>query len=68
MGDLIYLDKYVLQKDMRIRLPKSILENLNAVKGETMFSILLDKKRNRIILEVLNTPTVKTKKKENGDL
>lgn len=68
MGDLIYLDKYVLQKDMRIRLPKSILENLNAVKGETMFSIMLDKKRNRIILEVLNTPTVKTKKKENGDL
>ena len=68
MCDLIYLDKYVLQKDMRIRLPKSILENLNAVKGETMFSILLDKKRNRIILEVLNTPTVKTKKKENGDL
>ena len=33
-----------------------------------MFSIMLDKKRNRIILEVLNTPTVKTKKKENGDL
>jgi len=28
--NLIYLDTYVLQQDMRIRMPKSILKNLNA--------------------------------------
>ena len=33
----IYLDTYVLQKDMRIRLPKSVLLNLNIEKGKTMF-------------------------------
>lgn len=27
--ELIYLDTYVLQQDMRIRLPKSVLANLN---------------------------------------
>ena len=27
--DLIYLDTYVLQQDMRIRLPKSVLSNMN---------------------------------------
>lgn len=67
MDDLIYLDKYVLQKDMRIRLPKSILENLNAVKGETMFSILLDKKRNRIILEALDSSVTKPTRKKDGE-
>ena len=29
----IYLDTYVLQQDMRIRLPKSILNNLPIEKG-----------------------------------
>ena len=37
--DLIYLDSYRLQQDMRIRLPKCILENLNAEKGVTLFNI-----------------------------
>ena len=31
--DLIYLDTYVLQQDMRIRLPKSVLANLGVEKG-----------------------------------
>ena len=31
----IYLDTYVLQQDMRVRLPKSILSNLNVEKGKT---------------------------------
>ena len=50
--ELIFLDRYVLQKDMRIRLPKSILENLNAIKGETIFEIYLDKNKKRLILEI----------------
>lgn len=32
-NEIIYLDTYVLQKDMRIRLPKSILENMQVEKG-----------------------------------
>ena len=35
--EIIYLDTYVLQKDMRIRLPKSILENLQVEKGISRF-------------------------------
>ena len=30
---LIYLDTYVLQQDMRVRMPKTILANLNLEKG-----------------------------------
>lgn len=66
MDDFVYLGEYILQKDMRIRLPKSVLENLNAVKGETMFSILLDKKRKRIILDAVGISDGQFKKKENG--
>ena len=50
--EFIYLDSYVLQQDMRIRLPKSIIENLKVEKGKTRFSILLDKENKRIVLEV----------------
>lgn len=30
--DYIYLDTYVLQQDMRIRMPKSIISNMNVEK------------------------------------
>jgi hypothetical protein len=46
----IYLDTYVLQQDMRIRLPKSILTNLNAEKGITKFNIYFDLKNKELIL------------------
>ncbi len=49
--DLIYLDSYRLQQDMRIRLPKCILENLNAKKGVTLFNIYLDKTTGSIVLK-----------------
>ncbi len=49
---LVYLDTYVLQKDMRIRLPKSILENLKAKKGESKFAVYLDKNSNDLILRI----------------
>ena len=49
---LIYLDTYLLQKDMRIRMPKSILENLKLVKGESKFKIYFDKENNQLILKV----------------
>lgn len=50
--DLIYLDTYVLQQDMRVRMPKSILENMNVTKGESMFKIYYDKLNSQLIMRV----------------
>ena len=49
---IIYLDTYVLQQDMRIRLPKSILTNMNAEKGVTKFDIYYDTQKKELILKV----------------
>ncbi len=49
--NLVYLDTYVLQKDMRIRLPKSIITNVNAEKGKTRFEIYYDKMNESIVLK-----------------
>lgn len=49
-SETIYLDTYVLQKDMRIRMPKAILSNLNAQKGETTFDIYFNPSSKEIIL------------------
>ena len=48
----IYLDTYTLQQDMRLRLPKAILNNLSVEKGITKFSIFLDSENNELILRV----------------
>lgn len=48
--NLIYLDTYLLQQDMRIRMPKSILENLSVEKGVTKFDIYFDKENQQLIL------------------
>lgn len=53
--NLIYLDTYILQQDMRIRLPKSILNNLPIKRGHTKFSIFLDKDRQELVLKISNT-------------
>lgn len=53
---IIYLDTYVLQQDMRIRLPKAILANLGAEKGVSKFDVYLDTKNKELILR-LNTNT-----------
>lgn len=50
--ELIYLDTYTLQQDMRIRLPKSVLNNLPVEKGMTKFSIYLDQEKNELILRI----------------
>lgn len=52
--DLIYLDTYVLQQDMRIRLPKSVLSNMNVEKGVSKFDIYFDKDTNSLVLKVKN--------------
>ena len=51
MSKDLYLDTYVLQQDMRIRMPKQIITNLNIVPGETYFDIYIDPDNNNIILK-----------------
>lgn len=51
MKNKIYLDTYILQQDMRIRLPKSVLSNLNVVKGSTKFDIYYDTENEAIVLK-----------------
>ena len=48
----IYLDSYILQKDNRIRLPKTIVENMGVVPGETFFDVFLDVKKKEIVLKM----------------
>lgn len=48
----IYLDTYVLQQDMRVRMPKSVLSNMNLEKGKSKFDVYLDSEENTIILRV----------------
>ena len=48
----IYLDTYVLQQDMRVRLPKAVLSNMKLEKGKTKFDIYLDASENSIILRI----------------
>lgn len=50
--DLIYLDSYTLQQDMRIRLPKSVLANMAVEKGKSRFNIYFDKKHKCLVLRV----------------
>ena len=57
MKDPIYLDTYVLQQDMRIRLPKSIINNMGAVKGKTNFAIYLNSETNELILKIVSSET-----------
>jgi hypothetical protein len=51
-SSIIYLDTYVLQQDMRIRMPKAILANLGAEKGVSKFDIYLDTKNKELILKI----------------
>ena len=53
-NEIIYLDTYVLQKDMRIRLPKSVLENLQVEKGISRFKIYYDKVNESLVLKPEN--------------
>ena len=56
---VIYLDTYVLQQVMRIRLPKAILANLGAEKGVSKFDVFLDTKNKELILRLNNDPEEK---------
>ena len=49
---LIYLDTYLLQQDMRIRLPKAILTNMRVEKGNTMFDVYLNASDQTLVLKI----------------
>ncbi len=49
---LIYLDTYLLQQDMRIRLPKAILTNMRVEKGSTMFDVYLNASDQTLVLKI----------------
>ena len=49
--DLIYLDTYVLQQDMRIRMPKNILKNMNLEKGKSKLEIYFDRLNSQLVLK-----------------
>ena len=49
-----YLDTYVLQQDMRVRMPKAILSNMGVEKGKTKFDIYLDSSDNSLIFRIHN--------------
>ena len=50
--NLVFLNTYVLQQDMRVRMPKTVLANLDLEKGKSRFDIYLDKTENAIILKI----------------
>lgn len=52
MDERIYLDTYLLQQDMRVRLPKSVISNLGVEKGKTKFDIYLDSKEHCLIFRL----------------
>lgn len=62
--ELIYLDTYVLQQDMRIRLPKSVLKNMKIEKGNTNFQIYYDKAKETLILKPEKIKSQKTKEEQ----
>lgn len=48
--NLIYLDTYVLQQDMRVRMPKAVIENLELTKGKSKLKIYCNKKEKYILI------------------
>ena len=55
MSKPIYLDSYTLQSDSRIRLPKSAIENLNAIPGKTRFNIYFSPDNKSLVLEIVDS-------------
>lgn len=49
--ELVYLDTYILQQDIRVRMPKSMLNNLHAEKGKTLFHIYFDQENMVLVLK-----------------
>lgn len=66
MKNITYLDTYVLQQDMRIRLPKAILSNMEIEKGKTLFDIYFDFEEESIILKPKSDENERTPKNDKA--
>ena len=67
---LVFLDSVLLQQDMRIRLPKSLLVNIDGKAGETRLDVYFDAITKEIILrnsDNQNNKESKTKNKVKGE-
>ena len=67
---LVFLDSVLLQQDMRIRLPKSVLVNIDGKGGETRFDGYFVAITKEIILrnsDNQNNKESKTKNKVKGE-
>ena len=67
---LLFLDSVLLQQDMRIRLPKSVLVNIDGKAGETRLDVYFDAITKEIILrnsDNQNKKESKTKNKVKGE-
>ena len=62
---LVFLDSVLLQQDMRIRLPKSVLVNIDGKAGETRLDVYFDAITKEIILR--NSDKQKTRLKESNN-
>ena len=60
--DLVFLDSVLLQQDMRIRLPKSLLVNINGVPGTTRLEIYFNATTKDIIIR---DPSLHESQKDN---
>lgn len=62
----VYLDSYTLQSDMRIRLPKSVINNLQAVPGKTAFSFYFDSTTQSVIMKICDKKTAGNNEVKNN--
>lgn len=62
---LVFLDSVLLQQDMRIRLPKSVLVNIDGKAGETRLDVYFDAITKEIILRNSDNQNNKESKKKN---
>lgn len=49
--DYIYLDSYIIQKDMRIRLPKQILKIFSLESGVSYLDFYVDSENKTLLLK-----------------
>ena len=60
---LVFLESVLLQQDMRIRLPKSVLVNIDGKAGETRLDVYFDAITKEIILRNSDNQNNKESKK-----
>lgn len=53
--NLVFLDTVLVQQDMRIRLPKSVLMNINCAPGKTRLSVFFDASTKEIVLRTADS-------------